>query len=125
VAIVQRDPARGRATAARLGLLFVPRAELDPRRFDLLVNATPLGRGAADELPAPVAELERHAVVVDLVYGGEPTRWVADARRRGLVAIDGREVLIFQARPQFRAMTGHDLPLALAWKLAGLAEETA
>jgi shikimate 5-dehydrogenase len=36
------------------------------------------------------------------------------------VAIDGREVLVDQARGQFRMMTGRDLPLNLARRAAGL-----
>ena len=51
------------------------------------------------------------SVVVDLVYLREPTRLVTDCERRGLTAIDGREVLLQQAAPQFKMMTGRDLPL--------------
>ena len=43
-------------------------------------------------------------------------------RRGGAVAIDGREVLVDQARGQFRMMTGRELPLDLARRAAGLEE---
>ncbi len=62
-------------------------------------------------------------MVVDLVYGEEPTRLVAEAARRGLTAVDGREVLLRQAAPQFRAMTGRELPIELGERALGLAEE--
>lgn len=122
VALVNRGAERGLAAAKSLGLPFVPLAEFDVSRFDLFVHATPLGRAAADELPLPVARLPAGAAVVDLVYGEAPTRLVAEAARRGLTAIDGREVLLRQAVPQFRAMTGRELPLELGARVLGLAE---
>ena len=41
------------------------------------------------------------------------------------MAIDGREVLLFQAIPQFRSMTGKELPMNLAREVLGLAAEGA
>lgn len=137
VVLANRGPERGMAAARSLGLPFVPLAELveEPGAgapagaaadgFEVYVHATPLGRRNSDELPLPVARLAAGAVVVDLVYGEAPTPLVAEARRRGLVAIDGREVLLYQAIPQFRAMTGQDLPVALARQVLGLAAEDA
>ena len=116
-------PERGRAAARALGLPFVPLADLENSGpsaarapadgFEVYVHATPLGRRDGDETPLPVAGLAPGAVVVDLVYGESPTPLVVDARRRGLRAIDGREVLLYQAIPQFRSMTGNDLPVEL------------
>ena len=103
----------------------MPLTELDPSRFDLFVHATPLGRAAVDELPLPVGRLPAGSVVADLVYGEPPTRLVAEARRRGLVAVDGREILLRQALPQFRAMTGRELPVELGRRVLGLGEAPA
>jgi len=122
VAIVNRGAERGLAAARALGLPFVALSDLDPSRFDLFVHATPLGSAPADELPLPVARLPREAVVADLVYGERPTRLVEEAARRGLVAVDGREVLLYQAAPQFRLMTGYELPLEIGRRVLGLAE---
>ena len=100
---------------------FRPLADLDPSQFELLVNATSLGRGADDPLPFDVSRLREGAVVIDLVYlPDRPTRLLAAAAAQGAVAIDGREVLVDQARGQFRLMTGRDLPLELARRAAGL-----
>jgi len=122
VTLVNRGAERGLAAARQLGLPFVPLAELDPARFDLLVHATPLGR-EPDEMPlVDLAPLPPDAVVVDLVYGERPTALVAAARRRGLVGVDGREVLLHQAIPQFRLVTGRDLPLALGRRVLGVEE---
>ena len=125
VALVNRGAERGLAAARSLGLPFVALADLDVARFDLFVHATPLGRAAADELPLPVAKLAAGTAVVDLVYGEEPTRLVAESRRLGFAAVDGREVLLRQAAPQFRAMTGRELPIELGERALGLAKERA
>lgn len=128
VVVVNRGPERGLAAARSLGLPFLPLAELvggaeaggSAGDYEIFVHATPLGRRAADELPLPLARLRPGSIVVDLVYGDRPTPLVAEARRRGLTAIDGREVLLYQAVPQFRAMTGRELPVELAREVLGL-----
>ena len=121
VTIYNRDPERGRAAAERLKIPFLPLPELDPSRFGLLVNATSLGRGVGDPLPFDAGRLRPGVVVIDLVYLlDRPTRLLTEAAARGAVAVDGREVLIDQARGQFRLMTGRDLPLDLARRAAGL-----
>ncbi|MGE0638944.1 MAG: type I 3-dehydroquinate dehydratase [Thermoanaerobaculia bacterium] len=119
--IANRGPERGLATARALRLPFVPLAELRPEEFDLYVHATPVGRRIADELPLPVDRLPAGSAVVDLVYGPGPTRLVSESARRGLTAVDGREVLLRQAAPQFRSMTGRSLPLGLGARVLGLA----
>ena len=129
VTLFNRDPERGKSSAAylaakQLHVTFRPLPELDPSAFDLLVNATSLGRGADDPLPFAVDRLRKGAVVIDLVYFMDrPTRLLAEAAARGAVAIDGREVLVDQARGQFQLMTGRELPLGLARQAAGLDPE--
>lgn len=123
VVLANRNRERGEKAARELGLPFLPLEELVPERFDLLVNATSLGRDPGDPLPFQVAALAPGAVVVDLVYGEQETRLVREARGRGLVVAGGREVLLHQAVPQFRMMTGQDLPLDLGRRLLDLEEE--
>jgi len=121
VTLVNRGADRGRSSAERLKIPFLPLSEFDPSRFGLLVNATSLGRDEEDALPFDVERLRSGAVVIDLVYRlDRPTRLLAAAAARGAVAIDGREVMVDQARGQFRMMTGQDLPLSLARRVAGL-----
>jgi shikimate dehydrogenase len=123
VTIFNRGAERGQSSADRLKLPYLPLSDLDPSRFDLLVNATSLGRGEEDPLPFDTGRLRPGAVVIDLVYlMDRPTRLLEEAAARGAVAVDGREVLVDQARGQFRMMTGRDLPLALARRVAGLEE---
>jgi 3-dehydroquinate dehydratase/shikimate dehydrogenase len=120
VTLVNRGEERGRKAAERLKLPFVPLSALVPKEFDLIVNATPVGRRDNDELLVPVASLGDGAVVVDLVYSTQPTPFVRAARAGGFVAVDGREVLLRQAVPQFRMMTGRQLPIPVAARALGL-----
>ncbi len=77
---------------------------------DLVVNATPLGLRAEDPLPVPIDALERDAVVVDLVYGREETRWVRAARAAGHRAADGLEMLLEQGALAFEWWLGVPAP---------------
>ena len=77
---------------------------------DLLLNATPLGRGG--ELPLPASGLPRHGAVIDLVYRNEGTPLVRAARERGLRCADGWTVLLAQGAAAFEAWTGRPAPLA-------------
>ncbi len=82
------------------------------------------GERAVDEpLPFPVDGLRPGTVVIDLVYRRAeegPTPLLAAAAARGALTVDGREVLLGQARGQFRLMTGRELPRELARRLLGL-----
>ncbi len=124
VTLFNRDPERGAQAAAHLGLECLPLAQLAPCDFDLLVNATPLGRGErGEELPFDVAAVRPGTVVIDLVYrrdGADQTPLLVAAAALGAVTVDGREVLLGQAMGQFRLMTGQTLPLPLARRLLGL-----
>ena len=119
VVLVNRGAERGRRAAEELGLELGRFEGFDPAAFDLIVNATPLGRNG--ELPFDVRRLSPSAVLVDLAYGEEPTPAVVAARARGLRAIDGREVLLHQALIQFRMMTGRVADQDIARRALGLA----
>jgi shikimate 5-dehydrogenase len=67
------------------------------------VQATPLGRNGEEVIPAAALD---GRVVLDAVYGAEPTPLIRDARSRDLVAIDGFDLLVAQAVLQFHRMTG-------------------
>lgn len=121
VTMVNRGSERGRKAASDLRLPFCSLDQFDPGSFDCLVNATPLGRRDGDDLPFEPDSLKPEAIVVDLVYlRSGTTRLVRAARASGLTVIDGREVLLCQALPQFRIMTGHEMPSASSRELLGL-----
>jgi 3-dehydroquinate dehydratase/shikimate dehydrogenase len=122
VVMVNRSVDSGSRAARKLGVAFAPLEVFEPDSFDLVVNATPLGRQGDGRLPFDPDRLAAGSVVVDMVYRrDEPTPLVAAARRRGLDAVDGREVLLYQAPAQFEAMTGRPMPLAVGAELLGIA----
>lgn len=122
VVLANRDPRRGKRAAAELGIPFVPLETLQLGDFQLVVHATSLGRGPEEEAPLSVPELAPGAVVVDLIYRATPTALVSKARQRGLLVVDGREVLLAQALEQFRLMTGHRLPIRTGRQILDLPE---
>jgi 3-dehydroquinate dehydratase/shikimate dehydrogenase len=119
VTLVNRSPARGQWAAHLLGLPWTRLSEFSASGFDLIVNATPVGRqdGA---MPFAVDRLDCAATVVDLVYDAAPTPLVAAARDRGATVLDGRDVLLVQVARQFARMTGRALPAGLAAGVLGL-----
>ncbi len=122
VTLVNRTVDRGREVAESLRLDFVGLEDLEPGRFDIVVNATSLGHDEDDPLPFEVDDIGSDGMVVDLVYGEQPTMLALRCRRRGLLVVEGREVLLHQAIEQFRLMTGRDLPVELGRQLLALEE---
>ena len=81
----------------------------DLDRYDLVVNATPLGLHGEDPL-AGVA-LRAGQTIVDLVPLVRETPLVRRARSAGCVTVDGLPMLLHQAAASFRLWTGRDAPI--------------
>ena len=65
----------------------------------LVINATPIGMGSDPHTPITAAEmslLPSQAIAYDLIYTPRPTKFLQLAAARGLMAIDGLEMLINQ-----------------------------
>lgn len=118
VTLINRGAARGNHAAALLGLPYVPLPDFDAEGYDIVVNATPVGRDS-DEVPFKIERLNNEAVVIDLVYGSRPTQLVGGTLEREQVVIDGRDVLLTQVLHQFRMMTGREMSAALALETLG------
>jgi shikimate dehydrogenase len=106
VAVWNRTPRRAEELAHDLGV----RAVADGEPSDILVNATSVGlRGEdpAEELPLAPAD-----VVVDLVYGAEPTAVCRWAEARGARVVDGLEILVRQGARSLALWTSRPAPLA-------------
>jgi len=109
VTLVNRGLRRGDYAVSLLGLPFVPLSEFRANGFDLIVNATPVGK-ENDGLPFVIDTLTNSTLIVDLAYGPRPTPLVSAVRSRGGAAIDGYDVLLTQVRRQFQLMTGLEMP---------------
>jgi 3-dehydroquinate dehydratase/shikimate dehydrogenase len=118
VELANRTAERGRIAASRLEMSWVDMEDLDLSRYEVLVNATPLGRAPHQPLPFELDRVPDDAVVIDLNYSHRRATALVDAAyERGLVVIEGREILLGQGAPQFRMMTGLDMPMTAARRL--------
>jgi shikimate dehydrogenase len=110
VHVVNRDLARAERLARDLGTAVQPAgwdrvpALLEEAR--LLVNTTSLGMTGAPPLEIDLAPLKRGAVVNDIVYTPLETPLLAAAKARGLVAVDGLGMLLYQGVAGFEAWFG-------------------
>ncbi|HKS09967.1 MAG TPA: type I 3-dehydroquinate dehydratase [Pyrinomonadaceae bacterium] len=118
VTLINRGTERGEYAASLLGLPYKPLLDFDAEGYDIVVNATPVGRDT-DEAPFKLERLNSDAVVIDLVYGSRPTPLIDSTHAHHQVAIDGRDVLVTQVRNQFRLMTGKEMSAALAFEVLG------
>ena len=106
VAVWNRTADRARALADEMGVGYAA----DPGgAADVLVNATSLGLHGED-LPSELRP-EPAAVVVDLVYGAEPTALARWAEAAGARVVDGLEVLVRQGARSLEGWTGRPAPL--------------
>jgi shikimate dehydrogenase len=87
-------------------------AEAGKRRFDVLINATPVGMWPSveetifsDAIPA--------TVVMDMVYNPHCTLLLKRAKEQGCTVIHGCEMLVEQAACQFEIWTGESAPRAV------------
>ncbi|HEY0144302.1 MAG TPA: hypothetical protein VGF48_25680 [Thermoanaerobaculia bacterium] len=121
VTLVNRGFDRASLAVRLLRLPFRPLASFSVRGYSIVVNATPVGY-RADEMPFDIEHLADDAVIVDLVYGAEPTALIAISRARGQITIDGRDVLRTQAMSQFHLMTGEPMPPEVPRRILGWEE---
>jgi 3-dehydroquinate dehydratase / shikimate dehydrogenase len=85
----------------------------DSLDVDAVINATPIGMAPNSEaVPVDLARL-RVRVVFDMVYYPVETRFLTEARGRGLTTISGLEMLVDQGARQFEIWTGQSAPKAL------------
>lgn len=94
VAVRSRTPARAaefQGWAASVGVQAAA-----PEECEVVINATPLGLVVGDPFPVDITTMPRAKVALDLVYHTGETPWVRYARTKGLVAADGREMLVAQ-----------------------------
>lgn len=82
--------------------------------YELIVNTTAVGLHGEDpfeELPLDPGEFAAGQTVVDMVYGGTPSRLLEAARGAGATVVDGIEVLVRQGALSLQIWTGREAPL--------------
>jgi shikimate dehydrogenase len=118
---------RTRANAERLaaeigGTVLDAHAPVPLDGFDVVVNATSVGLamgnagavGGREDLKAMgiyADGVTDRMVIVDMVYGSNPTELERAGRRAGAEVVDGLEILVHQGAEAFRIWTDRDPPL--------------
>ena len=77
-------------------------------RFNIFLNATPLGLKEEDPLPFDTSHLRPDQIVCDLIY--KKTRLLEEASRKGCIALDGLGMLLWQGVFAFELWTGVSPP---------------
>jgi 3-dehydroquinate dehydratase/shikimate dehydrogenase len=119
VTILARDVSKAVALADEFGAKGSDLTKFkDPRskisaNFDIIVNATPLGMKGKLESQSPFTadELSGVKFVFDLVTSAGDTPLIREAKRAGVPAIGGEEMLLEQAAKQYEIWTGRPAPL--------------
>jgi shikimate dehydrogenase len=127
--VAARDEARARALRVIAAELGVPTEVIGPkhaagRRFDLVVNATPVGSAGSEAVHPGLPGLGPDVLVIDLLYDPPITPLQREAKQAGAVAFGGLGHLLEQASLSFELWTGTPAPLEVmsAAALAVLAE---
>lgn len=113
VIIAARREHDARRLARGVAAQIVPWGSAEGLEVDAVINATPVGMYPhVDSAPIDLARL-RVRVVFDMVYYPLETRFLTQARGRGLTVISGLEMLVAQGARQFEIWTGLAAPRAL------------
>jgi 3-dehydroquinate dehydratase / shikimate dehydrogenase len=117
VSLVGRNPDRVRSLAKACGAEPLLKEQVDKRKFDAVVHATPLGMFPRTDgcffSGAIPGEL-----VFDLVYNPLETALIRRAREQGLEVICGLQMFLEQAVRQFEIWTGASAPRSVMEKAA-------
>ena len=71
------------------------------KNTNLLINSTPLGMKGFPNLNKNIKDLDKKAVVFDLVYNPLKTKLIKDSEKLGLKNTNGLDMLIYQAQQAF------------------------
>ncbi|MCY3578111.1 MAG: shikimate dehydrogenase [bacterium] len=114
VAVVARRPERATSAAALAGSVGTTAGPTDVGRYQLVVNATPVGMAeteGAGQLPVDPDLLHPHQHVAELVYNPLQTPLLAECHRRGVPASTGLGMLVYQAARAVRIWAGSEPPV--------------
>ena len=120
VTILARDESKAVALANEFGAAGLdlakikdPSSKISLNGFDIIVNATPWGMKGELENQSPFTadELAGVKFVFDLVTSADDTPLIREAKRAGVPAMGGEEMLLEQAAKQYEIWTGRPAPL--------------
>lgn len=124
VVLFARDVEKANRLAQKFEVSCEPATGASFEDFEIVVNATPLGSLGVleDQTVATADQLRGVKLAYDLVYNPIETQFMREAKAVGCKTLGGMEMLVAQARRQFKLWTGKDAPaeVMLAAALRGL-----
>ncbi len=89
-----------RNVAQEIGVEFIPWNRRIQADAGVIINATPIGHAGWRGLPYPGSRLFSGHIIIDFPYGDGDTDFVRAGRKAGCRIIDGKRLLLEQARLQ-------------------------
>jgi len=89
-------------------------SEVNPSTFeaiDVIINATPQGLKREDPLLFDLNLVSKKTAIYDLVYNPKETRLIKEAKKRGLKAVNGLGMLLYQGAESFKIWTEKEAPI--------------
>jgi shikimate dehydrogenase len=133
VTVFGRDEAKARALSEELGwgegfhddLAVLAHADggnhAEAQRYDrIVINATSLGMKGQPPLAIRLGAFPANTIVIDMVYDPLDTPLLQEARRLGMIAVDGLTMLVGQAARAFELFFGVAPPHEYDAELRGL-----
>ena len=80
-------------------------------KYQIIINATPLGLKEKDPLPFNVSLLKKEQTVCDLIY--KQTRLLEEASKKGCITLNGLGMLLWQGVFAFELWTGKKPPVEI------------
>ncbi len=97
---------------ATIQLLPLSQLSSSLSKFNLIINATPVGmHPLEDKTPFDTSLLLSGQWVYDIVYTPRETRLLRDAKNKGCHAVEGLGMLLHQGAKSFQFWTGREAPI--------------
>lgn len=107
VDITNRTMGKAESLAKAFGADAVTDRVAEEKQYEIIVNCTPLGmKGFPQEMSISPHVLREGQFVMDTVYNPPVTPLLAEASRKNAVAVNGKDMLIYQALASFEMWTG-------------------
>ncbi len=110
IVMYNRSESRGNFASELLELPFRPISELDVADYDIIINATPVGKHGQKLIFDP-SNMKQDSLAIDMAYTKEDTLLVSGCRKYGKNIIEGKQILLHQVKKQFTGLTGREMPL--------------
>jgi 3-dehydroquinate dehydratase/shikimate dehydrogenase len=112
VAICARREQMGKNLSRAVNGEFVGRRTLRCEKFDVVINATPVGMNPHSKT-SPLSGRELNCrIVMDLIYRPQDTELLKIARKKGINTVSGVEMFLAQGFAQWELWTGKRAPEA-------------